>query len=116
LLVVNCLGVFVSHRNLGAPIQLPASSDTRWYWYGNVEAVMGVLKITLVIGSFLAMCILNNQGDDTNASFYPSANFSLMIDTHASTQNGKSVVFVRTYFLLASKLLPIAVPRHQWWV
>lgn len=50
LLVVNCLGVF---------------------WYGNVEAVMGLLKITLVIGSFLAMCVVNNQ------------------DTHAPTPNGK---------------------------
>lgn len=50
---------------------------------------MGVLKITLVIGSFLAMCILNNQGDDTMHPFFPSANISLMIDTHAPTPNGK---------------------------
>ncbi len=30
LLVVNCLGVFVSHRTLRSHVQLPASSDTQW--------------------------------------------------------------------------------------
>ena len=50
---------------------------------------MGVLKITLAISSFLAICILNNQGDDTNASSFSFCYISMMIDTHASTPNGK---------------------------
>lgn len=45
LLSLNCLGV---------------------KWYGNVEAFCGVLKIILVVGSFLAMCVINKL-DTQNA-------------------------------------------------
>ncbi|KAE8450328.1 hypothetical protein EG329_006756 [Mollisiaceae sp. DMI_Dod_QoI] len=50
LLYLNCMGVL---------------------WYANFECVLGFMKITLVLASFLAMVIINN------------------LDTHAETPNGK---------------------------
>ncbi len=42
LLYLNCMGVL---------------------WYANFECVLGFMKITLVLASFLAMVIINNLGE-----------------------------------------------------
>jgi amino acid permease len=31
-------------------------------WYGRIEVVLGILKITFVVGTFLVMLIINNTG------------------------------------------------------
>jgi hypothetical protein len=50
---------------------------------------MGSLKITLVIGAFLTMCVINNQGETARTLFLCSL-LTQIVDTHANTPNGKT--------------------------
>ncbi|KAE9376316.1 hypothetical protein N431DRAFT_180098 [Stipitochalara longipes BDJ] len=51
---------------VGAPILLLSINFLGILWYGRIEVGLGILKITFVVGTFLAMLIINEK--DTNAN------------------------------------------------
>jgi hypothetical protein len=58
-IAINSMGVRVSVINRAKAKQYP---NMRFKFYGIIESIAGVLKLLLVLGVFVLMCVINAGG------------------------------------------------------